>query len=130
MSEAVQRYAKVPADMSRDGWARHADHVATTGGVNGRGTSQAAALEGLAANLAGMAAHVHDAPVFGWDDANSTLWVAVPSPFGGSTHYIVPFDAAGKPSVSGSVTSASAPARDAWKCAEGIEQLRSPFYRD
>jgi hypothetical protein len=127
----TQRYAKVPADMSRAGWSRHSEHVATAGSLAGRGTSQAAALENLAGTLSDVAKRVSDAPVFGWDEDNRTLWVAVPSATdGGSTHYIVHFGESGQPSVSGSVTSDSRPARDAFKASAGIQRLASPFYRD
>jgi hypothetical protein len=131
MGETPQRYAKVPADMSRAGWSKHADHVATVGQVTGSGASIAAALEALAANLADVAKRVHDAPMFGWDAANRSLWIAVPSAVGGgSVHYIVHFDDAGQPHVSGCTTSDSAPAREAFRHSASIERLRSPFYRE
>lgn len=126
-----QRYARVPAEMSRAGWSRHSDHVATAGGLTGRGTSVAGALAGLGEALTAMAGRAGDAPVFGWDDANRTLWVAVPSVHdSGSTHYIVRFDGNGQPSVSGSVTSSAHSAREAFKASASTERLASPFYRD
>jgi hypothetical protein len=130
MSES-QRYAKVPAAMSRAGWSRHSDHVAAAGALTGRGTSAASALADLGEALAAMASRASDAPAFGWDAPNRTLWVAVPSVHdGGSTHYIVHFDDNGNPSVSGSTTSDSSPAREAFKASASTERLRSPFYRD
>jgi hypothetical protein len=131
MSDTAQRYARVPAELSRAGWSRRSDHVATAGAVQGRGTSVAGALESLAVNLAAMAARVHDAPAFAWDSDNRSLRVAVPSALdNGCTHYIVHFDDNGQPTVSGCTTSDSAPAREAWKSSAAPRALPSPFYRD
>ena len=130
MSES-QRYARVPAELSRAGWQRDAAHVATAGTVTGRGTSQAAALADLGGALTAMASRASLAPAFGWDAENRMLWVAVPATRdNGSTHYVIRLDADGAPTVSDSVTSDSRPARDAWQTAANIERLPSPFYRD
>lgn len=78
-----------------------------------------------------MASRASLDPMFGWDEANRALWVAVPSVRGtGSTHYIVHFGESGQPSVSSGTTGDSGEARDAWQSSAGIERLRSPFYRD
>jgi hypothetical protein len=77
-----------------------------------------------------VAGRASDAPGFGWDAPNRTLWIAVPSVHGnGSTHYIVHFDDNGQPSVSGSVTSSEQSAREAFTDST-TERLRNPFYRD
>ena len=131
MATDGQKFARVAAVMSRAGWHRSAEHVATAGNVQGRGTSVAAALESLAASLADMAARVYGAPAFAWDSDNRALWVAVPSALdNGCTHYIVHFDDNGQPSVSGSTTSDRSPAREAWKTSASPVALPSPFYRD
>jgi hypothetical protein len=131
MSGQAPRYARVPAETGRAGWQRDAEHTATAGALQGRGTSQAGALAALGEALAAMASRASDAPMFGWDAPNRTLWVAVPDAHhGGSVHYIVHFDESGNPSVSGSTTLDRSPAREAWQSSEGITRLPSPFYRD
>jgi uncharacterized Zn finger protein (UPF0148 family) len=90
----VQRFAKVPAETGRAGYARTAPHTATAGTVQGRGTSQRAALDDLGTMLtAAMARAGSDTPSFAWDAANQALSVAVPDVMhGGSVTYMVRFD--------------------------------------
>lgn len=130
-TEQTQRYAKVPAEMSRAGWQRHAEHVATAGAMQGRASSAAGALASLGEALTAMAGRATDDPMFGWDDANRSLWIAVPNAYhGGSVHYIVHFDESGNPTVSGSTTLDSSPAREAFGHSANIARLPSPFYRE
>jgi hypothetical protein len=89
MTDQAQRYAKVPADMSRASWHRNAGHVATAGEVTGRGTSQAAALADLGSALTTMASRASDHPAF-WADDQGGLWVVIPDALtGGSMSYRV-----------------------------------------
>jgi hypothetical protein len=89
MSE-VQRYAKVPAQTGRAGWQRTSEHTATAGSLQGRGTSIAAALESLGAQLTAMASRADVPPAFYWDADNQALHIAVPNPVTGDhVSYIV-----------------------------------------
>ena len=119
-----QRYARVPAELSRDGWRRDAGHTATAGQVTGRGDSMSAALEDLGQALAGMAGRVRQEPSFWWDEANGQLHVAVPDPVdGGHASYIVRM-AGDAPALSGCRSYGSAPADDALSTAVGVVRVQ------
>lgn len=122
MSDA-QRHARVPAEMSRDGWARSAGHVATAGGVTGRGKSAAAALDDLAAALGAMAGRAAEEPTFWWDADNRALHVAVPDVRdGGHSAYIVMMTDTG-PYASMCKSAGCAPASEALTSATGMERV-------
>lgn len=119
----AQRYARVPAELGRGGWQRNASHTATVGQVQGRGTSQASALDDVAGQLAAMAARAHEAPSF-WADDQGALWVAVPDlRDGGSTSYRV----SGVSVADGAAASLNsfnkACAADAHASAEGMRRI-------
>ena len=88
MSES-QRYARIPAELGRAGWQRDSAHVATVGGVQGRGTSVQAALDDVSGHLAEMAGRANGQPAF-WSDDQGGLWVVIPDMRdGGSISYRV-----------------------------------------
>lgn len=122
MSES-QRYARVPAELSRAGWQRGSAHVATAGEVTGRGTSQAAALADLGEALTAMASRANDQPAF-WSDDQGGLWVAVPDMRdGGSTSYRVSGVTAA-PDATARLTSFNrASADQAHESAEGMARI-------
>lgn len=115
----VQRYAKVPAATGRATWHRDAKHTATSGFLQGQGTSQAAALADLGAKLAAMASRAMQDPCLAWDAANSVLWVAVTDPAtGGHTELCV--DMSGDVPRIGSTGGGEGPACTAFKSANGM----------
>lgn len=117
------RYARVPAELGRDGWQRTAGRTATAGSVTGRGASDAAALDDLGALLAAMASRARQEPSFWWDADNACLHVAVPDPVdGGHTGYIVRMTDAG-PVRSQCTSSGSAPAAEALTTAVGVTRV-------
>jgi hypothetical protein len=79
-----QRYAKVRAALGRASWRKDAEHTATAGFIEGRGSSQASALESLAAQLSAMASRAGEDPALWWDAANRSLWIAVTDVASGS----------------------------------------------
>jgi hypothetical protein len=120
-----QRYARVPAEMSRESWRRDAGHVAECGALAGRGTSAAAALDDLGRQLAAAAARgAEDSPSVRWDAANRSLWVSVPDVLhGGYTDIAVHFDAAGAPCRWYGGSSGGGPARTAHAGAAGMSEV-------
>jgi hypothetical protein len=106
--------------MSRGGWQRDASHLATVGALQGRGTSQQAALGDLSSQLAAMASRASEAPCLWWDAANQSLWIAVPDAVSaGSTSYRVGFET-GTPVLSRCTSSNAAPASEAHASAVGM----------
>jgi hypothetical protein len=114
-----QRYAKVKAATGRAGWSKTAEHTATVGHVEGRGTSQAAALDNLAALLAGMAERNGADPALWWDADNRVLFIAVTDVVDGG-HRAVTVDMSGdKPRIS-CTSSGTADAYHAFDSAVGM----------
>lgn len=124
-----QHYARVPAEMGREGWRPRSAHTATTGQLAGRGRSQAEALADLARQLEVTAHRVREAPSFWWDADNSVLWVTVPDAVnGGCMAY--PVHMAGEvPTTGGGVTSYAAPASAAMAQSVGIVPVGPPARR-
>ena len=124
----TQKHARVPATMGREGWRRNALHTATAGGLTGRGTSQAKALDDLARLISeacqrGAYRAGADGVTFAYDADNANLWVAVPDVLhGGATEYVV--DCSGQapanPHGGGSRTGT---ARDAFTHSVGMAPL-------
>lgn len=122
-AHGARRCARVPAELSRDGWQRTAGHVATAGQVTGRGTSGAAALADLAGALEAMASRAYAGPAFWWDAANRQLHVVTPDPVsGGHFAYIVRMTDAG-PVQSQCTSSGVAPAGEALSTAVGMARV-------
>lgn len=122
MSE-VQRYARVPAELGRAGWQRSAGHTATSGALQGRGTSQASALESLAGQLSAMASRAGTAPAFYWDAGNQALHVAVPDAVTGDhTAYIVMIHD-GEARLSVCTTGGEGAPENAFASAVGMERV-------
>lgn len=118
-----QRHARVPAELSREGWQRTAGHAATAGQVTGRGTSGAAALADLGSALEAMASRAYAEPAFWWDADNGCLHVITPDHVSGGhfAHIVVMTDAG--PYVSTGTSSGAAPAGEALATAVGLERV-------
>jgi hypothetical protein len=118
-----QRHARVPAELSREGWQRTAGHAAAAGQVTGRGTSDAAALADLGSALEAMASRAYAEPAFWWDAANRQLHVVTPDHVSGGHHsYIVRMTDAG-PVQSRCTSSGSAPVGEALSTAVGMTRV-------
>ena len=123
MSE-TQRYARVPAEMSRAGWQRTAWHVATAGKVTGRAASVAGALADLADHLKAMAGRAYEPPRFFWDADNGGLHVVTPDPVsGGHFAYMVMFPEGRPPYLSQGTASGTAPVSEALSTAVGLDPV-------
>lgn len=113
------RYAKVPAATGRASWHKDAPHTATSGQLQGQGTSQGAALADLAARLGAMAERAMQDPCLWWDAANSVLWIAVTDPATGG-HSETCVDMSGDVPRIGSTGGGEGPACTAFRSANGM----------
>jgi hypothetical protein len=108
--------------MGRAGWQRDAAHTATLGTLQGRGSSQAKALEDLARLITEAAGRdSSDAVSVAWDADNRGLWVAVPDVMhGGHDEFMLTFRADGSPVRVRRVAAGVSPARDAFAGCAGF----------
>lgn len=125
----TQRYAKVPAEMSRAGWARNSGHVATCGSMRGTGPTMSAALESLGSQLEAIAKAAHTMPSFWHDAQNDLLTVAVPFPDGtGWMSYTVRLGQESGPVLASGTTIAGGPVSEAYAGAIGYERVPPERY--
>jgi hypothetical protein len=118
-----QRYAKVPAELSKAAWPPKSPHAARAGVFRGEGSSQAAALADLGGQLEAMAARAMARPSF-WAGDQDDLWIAVPDPVtGGSVSYRITGVTVSPGAAVREVSFNAAPAGEAHESSEGMTRI-------